>query len=80
VHSVVKQVDVVLLLKTRHHAALLELITHAYLLNAVYYNNISNLVCNAFVNRALNDFVIKLILYFIILPAKPQDCSLFSFA
>ena len=26
----------------------------------------SNLFCNAFINRALNDFVIKLLLYFII--------------
>ena len=33
-----KQVDVVLLLKTRRHAVLLRLITHACILHTVYYN------------------------------------------
>ena len=50
-----------LLLKTRCHAALLGLITHAYNLHIVHYNNVLK-----FVFKALNDFVIKLILYFII--------------
>ena len=35
--DIVKQVDVALLLKTRLHAALLGLITHAYILHTVYH-------------------------------------------
>ena len=39
-----EQVDVVLPLKTRHHAALTELITHAYILHTVYYSNVVNFI------------------------------------
>jgi len=47
------QVDVVLLLKTRCHTILSRLITHVYVLNTVYYNNVLKIArfCNAFINR-----------------------------
>ena len=39
-----KQVDVVLPLKTRRPAAIIELITHAQILNTLYNNNVLNFV------------------------------------
>ena len=54
------------LLLQKRHAALLGLIIYAYILHTVYYNTVFKFVCNAFTNRALNDSVIKLLLYFII--------------
>ena len=47
-----------ILLNTRRHAVLLRLITHVYTLTAIMF---SNLFCNAFIIRILNNFVIKLI-------------------
>ena len=55
-----KQVGVVLLLETRRHAVLSRLITHAYILNTVYYNNVLKFVLQCFCKQ------IKLILYLII--------------
>jgi len=54
-----KKVDALLLLKTRRHTGL---ITQAYTLHTLYYNNALNFLCNVLIYRVLNDFVIELIM------------------